>query len=197
MRILNLTTTNHMISVSSTVDITIKAKSLSREFQCTPRVLSGLVQAPNYQNKFRFVMDPQERIMTNEIPVLDEVIISNSEAEEMAKKLEHGIDPVKKMDIMGNEVPEEDQGKKIDDFDFDHHRVKVSLKNPKATKMPTLLNQAAHPVTYSSSDEKVATVDENGKVKFLEKGKTTITAVGAKTEEFIEAQASYELEVTK
>lgn len=197
MRILNLTEMNSMISINPRVDVAIMAKSLSKEFQCTPRVLSSLVQAPNYQNKFRFVMDASERIITNNIPILEEVIISNSEAEEMAEKLRLGLDPFKKMDIMGKEISEESQEKKVSEFDFDRHHAKISLKSPKSAKLPNLLNKEGHKVTFTSSDEKIAKVDEKGKIDPIDKGKVTITAIADETETHIASQASYELEVTK
>lgn len=52
-------------------------------------------------------------------------------------------------------------------------------------------------VTYSSSDEKVATVDAaSGKVTILSAGKTEITATAEETEEYKAASANYVLTVT-
>lgn len=52
-------------------------------------------------------------------------------------------------------------------------------------------------VTYSSSDEKVATVDAaSGKVTILSAGKTEITATAEETEEYKAASANYSLTVT-
>lgn len=53
-------------------------------------------------------------------------------------------------------------------------------------------------VTYSSSDEKVATVDAaSGKVTILSAGKTEITATAEETEEYKAASANYVLTVTE
>lgn len=54
-------------------------------------------------------------------------------------------------------------------------------------------------VTYTSSDEKIATVDNNGKVTINDKAKTgtvTITATGTATDLYVKATASYELKIT-
>ncbi len=46
-------------------------------------------------------------------------------------------------------------------------------------------------ITYESSDESVATVDENGEVTALSLGEVTITATAAETANYAEATASY------
>ena len=51
-------------------------------------------------------------------------------------------------------------------------------------------------VTYTSSDETVATVDENGEVTILAEGTTTITATSEETDNYLAGEASYELTVT-
>ncbi len=52
-------------------------------------------------------------------------------------------------------------------------------------------------ITYTSSDETVATVDENGEVTILGTGETTITATAAGTENYEEASATYTLIVSE
>ena len=52
-------------------------------------------------------------------------------------------------------------------------------------------------VTYKSSDENVATVDESGKVTIVGAGTATITATAAETGDYKDASASYELTVTQ
>ena len=52
-------------------------------------------------------------------------------------------------------------------------------------------------VTYTSSDEDVATVDSNGKVTIVDAGKTTITATAAETDNYKKASARYELTVSQ
>lgn len=54
-------------------------------------------------------------------------------------------------------------------------------------------------VTYKSSDESIATVDNNGKVTINDEAKTgtvTITATGTATDLYVKATASYELKIT-
>ena len=51
-------------------------------------------------------------------------------------------------------------------------------------------------VTYASSDEKIATVNENGGVTIVGAGTATITATAAETSSYKEAVASYDLIVT-
>lgn len=58
-----------------------------------------------------------------------------------------------------------------------------------------VLEGAQTAVTYSSSEESVATVDESGKVTILKEGKTTITATAAENDTYRSAQASYTLTV--
>lgn len=60
---------------------------------------------------------------------------------------------------------------------------------------PTL-SGAITSVTYSSSDETVATVDNNGLVSLIKTGTTTITATAEASDEYQEGSASYELTVT-
>ena len=50
-------------------------------------------------------------------------------------------------------------------------------------------------ITYESSNEKVAVVDDNGLVKILTKGSTTITATANPTNNYNSASASYSLNV--
>ena len=50
-------------------------------------------------------------------------------------------------------------------------------------------------ITYSSSDETIATVDENGYVTAIKVGTCTITATASETEDYKEYSASYTLEV--
>lgn len=52
-------------------------------------------------------------------------------------------------------------------------------------------------VTYSSSDETVATVDKDGKVTFLKAGTVTITARAEETKDYAKAEDSYQLTILK
>jgi len=60
---------------------------------------------------------------------------------------------------------------------------------------PTLANPHALAVSYSSSDERVATVDANGHVTLVAEGTTTITATSAETDAYKAGSASYTLKV--
>lgn len=59
-----------------------------------------------------------------------------------------------------------------------------------------VLTGAKTAVTYSSSDQSVATVDNNGTLTVLAVGETVITATAAGTSQYLEASASYTLKVT-
>ena len=63
--------------------------------------------------------------------------------------------------------------------------------------LPTLLNENEVAVTYSSEDEKVATVDATGEVTIVGMGETTITATSEETDELLAGEASYRLIVYK
>ncbi|MDE5850104.1 MAG: Ig-like domain-containing protein [Muribaculaceae bacterium] len=60
---------------------------------------------------------------------------------------------------------------------------------------PTLINPNKLSVAWTSTDEKVATVDNAGKVTLVGGGKTVITATTEGNEEFAAGNAKYELEV--
>ncbi len=51
-------------------------------------------------------------------------------------------------------------------------------------------------ITYTSSDETIATVDENGKVTILAAGEVTITATVSETDNYNSAEASYTITIT-
>lgn len=61
---------------------------------------------------------------------------------------------------------------------------------------PELFNPLGLPVKYSSENEAVATVDENGKVTVIAEGVTTITATTEETEVYKAGKDSYVLNVT-
>ncbi len=56
---------------------------------------------------------------------------------------------------------------------------------------------AATPITYSSSDEEVADVDENGTLIIYKAGEVTITATAVETSKYLEATASYTVIINK
>ena len=60
-----------------------------------------------------------------------------------------------------------------------------------------LTNEAGLEVTYASSDETIATVDNNGKVTIGKAGVVTITVTGAANDNYNEATASYILTINK
>lgn len=66
--------------------------------------------------------------------------------------------------------------------------------SPQVTVVPSA---AASEVTYSSSNTKVATVDENGIVDLVGQGTTIITAEISNSTNYLDASASYTLNVTK
>ncbi len=62
-------------------------------------------------------------------------------------------------------------------------------------KFPVLSNPNELPVTYTSSDKNVATIDEDGNITLVAAGETTITATSDETSEFKAGEASYVLVV--
>ena len=68
--------------------------------------------------------------------------------------------------------------------------------NDEAFTNPLTRSADGGDVTYASSDEKIATVDETGEVTIKGAGTATITATAAETDNYKEAVASYELTVT-
>lgn len=74
--------------------------------------------------------------------------------------------------------------------------VTYDLGNPDPFKSPELFNIFMVPVTYTSENEAVATVNEMGVVTVLAKGNTKITATTVETDDFKVGTASYNLTVT-
>ncbi|MCR5180747.1 MAG: Ig-like domain-containing protein [Bacteroidaceae bacterium] len=62
---------------------------------------------------------------------------------------------------------------------------------------PTLTNPYELPLTWSSSDEAVATVDEDGEVTLVAAGTTTITASYAGSDDYVAGAVSYTLTIDK
>lgn len=60
---------------------------------------------------------------------------------------------------------------------------------------PTLANPNNLPVSFTSSNEEVATVDENGQLTLVGQGETVITATSEATENYAAGNASYTLHV--
>lgn len=75
--------------------------------------------------------------------------------------------------------------------------IEVAWDNKESFVKPTLANPNNLTVTYSSSDETVATVDAStGDVTFVGNGTTTITASSAKTDTYKAGSAYYQITVT-
>lgn len=96
------------------------------------------------------------------------------------------------------------QNARVDDFNL----IKGKIQTPanlsyskesfsayigETNEFPVLSNEYNLPVTYSSSNTNVATIDENGNVTLVAKGATTITATYQETNYFFAGQASYTL----
>ncbi len=62
-------------------------------------------------------------------------------------------------------------------------------------EFPVLANPNGLAVTYTSSDESIATVDAEGNITLVAAGETTITATSEETDAFKAGEASYELTV--
>ncbi|MCM1109169.1 MAG: chitobiase/beta-hexosaminidase C-terminal domain-containing protein [Clostridium sp.] len=79
-------------------------------------------------------------------------------------------------------------------FKWSAANVDYDLAHPVA--LPTLTSTSDGKVTYSSSNEAVAIVNESGEVTVLGEGTTTITASVAATDTYAAAMASYTLKVS-
>ena len=78
---------------------------------------------------------------------------------------------------------------------FSETTASADLANPSSFTAPTLDNPNSLAVTYSSSNEAVATVTADGKVNLEGVGTTTITASSEATSEYLAGTASYTLTV--
>lgn len=84
-------------------------------------------------------------------------------------------------------------GKKESGLSFNEKSVEVVMGEEYT--LPELSNPNNLEITWSSSDEKVATIDDKGNVTLIGGGKTSITASGAATEEVAAGKVMYELVV--
>ena len=86
--------------------------------------------------------------------------------------------------------------KEAQELSFKENAVTVHA-NEKTVTNPINHTKGDGSVTYKSSDENVATVDESGKVTIVGAGTATITATAAETGDYKDASASYKLTVTQ
>lgn len=91
---------------------------------------------------------------------------------------------------------EEVGGKEAPEFSFDAQTATLNLLDAGAFTAPVLTNTSDGAVTYTSSDNEVATIDADGRIEALAQGTTTITATVAETDEFTAATAEFTLHVT-
>ncbi|MDO4929534.1 MAG: Ig-like domain-containing protein [Bacteroidales bacterium] len=91
--------------------------------------------------------------------------------------------------------PESTSGKNAAKLDFSTSTVSVIFGETETFTEPTLTGESDGAVSYASSDESVATVDENGNVTILAVGTTEITATSAETDDYDAGTASYTLTV--
>lgn len=71
----------------------------------------------------------------------------------------------------------------------------VSYGEEASYVFPTLSNPGSQAVTYSSSNESVATISSNGDISILGEGETTITATSTETDAYAASSVSYILTV--
>ena len=76
-------------------------------------------------------------------------------------------------------------------------QAKNSYKKTVGDKAFSLNAKAKTPLTYTSSDKKIATVDKNGKVTVKKAGKATITVKAAATSQYQAAGKTITITVTK
>lgn len=91
---------------------------------------------------------------------------------------------------------EEVGGKEAPEFSFAAQTATLNLLDAGAFTAPVLTNTSDGAVTYTSSDNEVATIDADGRIEALAQGTTTITATVAETDEFTAATAEFTLHVT-
>ena len=91
---------------------------------------------------------------------------------------------------------EEVGGKEAPEFSFAAQTATFNLLDAGAFTAPALTNTSDGAVTYTSSDDAVATIDADGRIEALAVGTTTITASVAETDEFTAATAEFTLHVT-
>lgn len=91
---------------------------------------------------------------------------------------------------------EEVGGKEAPEFSFAAQTATLNLLDAGAFTAPALTNTSDGAVTYTSSDDAVATIDADGRIEALAVGTTTITASVAETDEFTAATAEFTLHVT-
>ena len=78
---------------------------------------------------------------------------------------------------------------------FAENTVVRKLSDESYTQEANVLGDAR--VTYNSSDETIATVDNSGKVTFIKQGTVIITATAEKTDEYYKGTTNYELIIGK
>ena len=76
-------------------------------------------------------------------------------------------------------------------------QAKNSYKKTVGDKAFSLNAKAKTPLTYTSSDKKIATIDKNGKVTVKKAGKVTITVKAAATSQYQAAGKTITITVTK
>ena len=91
---------------------------------------------------------------------------------------------------------EEVGGKNAPEFSFAAQTATLNLLDAGAFTAPALTNTSDGAVTYTSSDDAVATIDADGRIEALAAGETTITATLAETDEFTAATAEFTLYVS-
>ena len=96
---------------------------------------------------------------------------------------------------VGNKYIAEWKAKAEQEISFEKDAVTVHANETTVTN-PIKHTIGDGSVTYTSSNEKVATVNENGNVTIKGAGTATITATAAETDNYKKASASYELKVT-
>ena len=82
------------------------------------------------------------------------------------------------------------------ELEFDETEVTVAWENIGSFEAPVLSNPHSVAVTYSSSDENVATVSSTGEITFVGNGTTTVTASSAKGNGYAAGTAQHTLTVT-
>lgn len=191
MRILNLTEGAVLLSIGPTKDILIRSHEISTEFECNHATYRNLVMSTNYQNRYRFILSPDERSLPVLYPTLEGTIISMEEAESICNKLKGGVP-----ESTPTPIDEDGKENKLPVPELHFEKVSIKQKVNKSVIDNKLINPENLPVKYSF-DDKLIKQEESGRLLTKnKKGKTTVKAKFEGNDQWAPITASFEITIT-